>query len=237
MTRQLNILGLVRRSLAIFAIAPLAGALTAPARASVLFPGPGAFSPDTFTIPPGATLLAEQNSGTVTSTGGALVLSVESAVYTDPDNTFGAGDLDFVYQVSNSASSPDSIGRVTATNFTGFATDVGYTTTGSSLPGGAFVNGTVAPQLVDRVSADVVGFTFDSPATTPISPGAVSTVLVIETDATRYTAGDVNIIDGGVVSVNAYAPTAVPEPTTGALAIGLLSLGCLRRRRGNSNRR
>lgn len=235
MTRQLNILGLVRRSLAIFAIAPLAGALTAPARASILVPGPGEFFPDTFTIPAGATLLADQNSGTVTSSGGALVLSVESAVYNDPDNTFGAGDLDFVYQVSNSASSPDSIARVTATNFTGFSTDVGYTTTGSSLPGGIFVNGTVAPQLVDRVTADVVGFTFDS--TSPISPGTVSTVLVIETNATRYTAGDVNIIDGGVVSVNAFAPTAVPEPTTGALAIGLLSLGCLRRRRGNSNRR
>jgi hypothetical protein len=43
----------------------------------------------------------------------------EAAVYSDPNNTFGAGDLDFVYQVSNNAGSTDSIARLTATNFSG----------------------------------------------------------------------------------------------------------------------
>jgi len=234
MRHQLSSLGLIRRSLAVLTIPLSVGALSVPAHASILVPGPGASVPDTFGLTSGLTLLASQNSGTVTATGGELIFSVESAVYKDTNNTFGAGDLDFVYQVTNGASSPDSVSRVTAINFTGSSTDVGYTPNGASLPGGSFINGTVAPQLVDRLSADVVGFTFNAPATTPITPGAASTVLVIESNATQFTTGYVNVIDGGVGTAPAFAP--VPEPTTGALAIGFLSLGCLRRRRGNSKR-
>jgi len=233
---HLNNLGLVRRSLAVLALWPLVGALTTPAQASVLIPGPGEDPPDIFALTSGLTLLADENSGTVTSTGGALTFSVESAVYKDQSNTFGAGDLDFVYQVTNSVTSPDSIARVTAINFTGFDTDVGYTTNGASLTGGIFANGLVAPATVDRVSPDVVGFSFSTPPNIPISPGLESNVLVIETNATSFTTGAFNVIDGGVATVNSYEPS-VPEPTTGALTIGLLSLGCLRRCRGNSKRR
>jgi hypothetical protein len=43
----------------------------------------------------------------------------EAAVYSAPPNTFGAGDLDFVYQVSNDADSVDFIGRLTASGFLG----------------------------------------------------------------------------------------------------------------------
>jgi hypothetical protein len=75
----------------------------------------------------------------------------QAAVYSDPDNTFGASDLDFVYQVSNDAGSTDSIGRLTAISFLGYQTDVGYTATGSAL-GAGFVDGSVAPELADRVS-------------------------------------------------------------------------------------
>jgi len=183
---------------------------------SLLPPGPGAFPPDIFSLS-GLTLLASSNSGSVVAVGGKYTFTLTAAVYSDPGNIFGAGDLDFVYQVSNSASSVDSIGRVTAIDFTGFSTDVGYTPSGSTLPGGLFVDGTVAPELVDRVSADVVGFSFNAPLTLLVGPGQTSTVLVIETDATNFTAGNVNLIDGSVSQVNAFQPTVVPEPTSFAL--------------------
>lgn len=200
------------------------------AEGSVITPGPGASPPDIFSFS-GLTLLASSNSGSVVAVGGKYTFTLEAAVYSDPGNTFGAGDLDFVYQVSNSASSVDSIGRVTAIDFTGFLTDVGYTATGSSLPGGLFVDGTVAPELVDRVSADVVGFSFNAPLTVLIGPGQTSTVLIIETNATNFTAGNVNLIDGSVSQVSAFQPTTVPEPTSFTLlglGIGLTILAGFR---------
>jgi PEP-CTERM motif len=200
------------------------------AEASLLPPGPGAFPPDIFTFS-GLTLLASSNSGSVVAVGGKYTFTLTAAVYSDPGNVFGAGDLDFVYQVSNSASSVDSIGRVTTIDFTGFSTDVGFTPAGSTLPGGLFVDGTVAPELVDRVSADVVGFSFNAPLTLLIGPGQTSTALVIETNATNFTAGHVNLIDGSVSQVNAFQPT-VPEPTSFTLlglGIGLTILVGFRR--------
>jgi hypothetical protein len=200
------------------------------AEGSLVPPGPGAFPPDIFSFS-GLTLLASFNSGNVVAVGGKYTFTLTAAVYSDPGNVFGAGDLDFVYQVSNSASSADSIGRVTAIDFTGFSTDVGYTPSGSTLPGGLFVDGTVAPELVDRVSADVVGFSFNAPLTLLIGPGQTSAALVIETNATNFSAGSVNLIDGSVSQVNAFQPTAVPEPTSFALlglGIGLTILAGFR---------
>jgi len=199
---------------------------------------PGAFAPDIFNFTcPGAscpTLLAVTTNPWTNSTS-TMSGSYEAAVYSDPTNTFGAGDLDFVYQVSNNAGSTDSIGRLTAIDFTGFSTDVGYTSTGSTL-GAGFVDGTVAPELVDRVSpGDSVGFSFNAPLTTLIAPGQTSTVLIIETNATNFTTGDLNIIDGGVSTVAAYEPAAAlttPEPGTLVLfGSGLLGMaGFIRRR-------
>jgi hypothetical protein len=65
-----------------------------------------------------------------------------------------------------------------------------------------------------------------------IEPGQTSTVLIIETDATNFKAGDLNIIDGGVSTVAAYEPTApssVPEPNFSLLlSLGLLALAGIR---------
>jgi hypothetical protein len=207
------------------------------AHATVVPPGPGAFPPDIFPGCVGCTLLASIDSGPVTSNG-ILTFDVISAVYADPANTFGAGDLDFMYQVSNSATSTDSVGRVTVISFTGSLTDVGYTAAGASLPGGLFVNGTVAPELVDRVSAGTVGFSFNAPLTLLIGPGQTSTVLIIQTDATLFTAGKVNIIDGGAATVEGFEPvatTVVPEPTSLLLfGSGLLALSRIRLRRSRA---
>lgn len=211
-------------------------ALSGTAQATIIPPGPGAFPPDIFALS-GLTLL-DSVSSTETSTSGALTFTLNAAVYSDPSNIFGAGDLAFVYQVMNSSTSPDSVGRVTGIDFTGFQTDVGYTATGSTLPGGMFVDGTVTPQLVDRVHADVVGFSFNAPLTLLIGPGDTSVVLVVETDATNYTAGHANVIDGGVSTVDAFQPASgVPEPATmGLFGAGMLALAGIRRSRRAINR-
>jgi PEP-CTERM motif len=198
------------------------------AHASVLTPGPGAFPPDIFTMA-GATFEGNIITGPVTS--GALILTVDAGVYSDPTNTFCAGCLDFVYQVSNSANSTDSVGRVSAVNFTGFQTDVGFLPTGSSL-GNGFVDGSVSPELVDRVNPSVVGFSFNAPLTLLIPPGSTSVVLVVQTDATNFTTGNVNIIDGSTFTEPALAPSSTPEPSSFLLfGTGLLSLGCAIRRK------
>jgi hypothetical protein len=136
------------------------------------------------------------------STGPNLGFVYSAGVLTnDPLNPNGLTDLDFVYSFLDNATSTALISRITATNFAGFNTDVGYFTTA------AFPGGTIVPTTVDRNSASTVGFNFNS-----FGPGNESLVLVIKTNATVFGSGSVNIFDstGGSASVMAFAP--VPEP-------------------------
>lgn len=64
-----------------------------------------------------------------------------------------------------------------------------------------------------------------------VFPGTSSTVLVISTDATNFTAGFASLIDGGAITVASFAPTgAIPEPSTFAL-LGVSGRVFLRLRR------
>ena len=120
--------------------------------------------------------------------------------------------------------------------FSVFQTDVGFTATGSALPGGLFVDGTQAPQQVSRSAVvpnngATVGFIYNGLAPSTFAPGTTSTALIIETDAKNFTAGNVNVIDDVVGSTAAFEPTTVPEPTLlPFLCVGLLALAGVARK-------
>jgi hypothetical protein len=56
--------------------------------------------------------------------------------------------------------------------------------------------------------------------TAGLQPGRTSPILEIQTDAQHFAPSTANLIDGGVATVDAFQPVAVPEPGT------LLPFGC-----------
>jgi hypothetical protein len=217
-------------SLALLTFVVFAG----PAKAVLLPPGTPPVTPDNLTLLPHDLTLDVQASAfinpTFSTTLGTTHGIIASEVFRNPTTGF----LDFVYQISNDATSLDALFRGTATDFSSLqgthVPDVGYTTNGSGLAGAHFVNGTVQPTTVDRLnsSGDTVGFNFTTLGT--LMPGATSLVLVIETDATGFTLGHFSVIDGGVATVDAWEPVVPDGGTTVALlGIALAGLEGVRR--------
>jgi hypothetical protein len=121
--------------------------------------------------------------------------------------------LDFIYAIHNNSTSADGIVRSTTTDFTGFATDVGFNP--SHLTDILGDPSSVIPTSVDRsLAGDTIGFNF---GLLGFLPGTSSFDLIIETNASAYTAGNLNFIDGGTATVPGFAPTATPEPASLAL--------------------
>jgi len=231
----------MRIKLLAFLLALLGVMSTTPsARAVLLNPGDTSPTPDTFDTT-GLTLVDSIQNAPLAPPGG-----VDQTIY----GTYSAwvyrtasGTLDFLYQVCNDSSSADPIHRVTAANFKGFTTDVGYVTAGP-LPPGAHSDGVVpnasvgGTDAVDR-SANVpnggstIGFNFTA---TQIQPNECSAVLVVATNATLYKSGTLSAIDSTTSSNPAFGPAAVPEPSSMAIAglgaLGLIGYG-IRRRRGS----
>lgn len=212
------------------AMAVVAGALAAApqARATVIPPG-GSVSP----TPTDNTL-----TGTVIADTGDKAFAfandtgtVREVVIRQADNT-----LCFAYQVTlTGLAGQGDIARLTGFDFKGFTTDVSQSSNGlSGVTGTPFVAGTISSVSADRsASGQTVGFNFDRNVFVPVN---TSLVQVICTNATRFTAGTIGLIDGGGQTIPGFAPTAVPEPATVVMALaGLPVLGVywLRRRRNS----
>lgn len=151
--------------------------------------------------------------------GAPLTGTLTSEVF---DDTPTSTSLDFVYLLSNTGNvnTGDSFDGLSLVPFFNFTTNVGY------------VAGGVDPSSSDRAANGQTidwGFT-----TTTIGPGQSSDFLVIQTNATQFSQGSANIIDGGTAQTGAEAPflmVGVPEPTSIGLVVlaGGMLLG--RRRR------
>jgi hypothetical protein len=165
---------------------------------------------------PAGTLVASVINGTITTA--TFSDSYSQWVYADPNNTFCANCLDFVYQFTNNGG--DANERFSMYNFGGFTVDVG------TNPFGVH-----DPTTVDRsLNGPVIGYNY--PASDEIMPGQTTPLLVIETNATTFTKGFASAQDGTAGYGFAYAPAAAtPEPPTLAMLGGGLTLlgGLLRR--------
>ena len=127
---------------------------------------------------------------------------------------------------------------VDARDFAGFTTNAGYLT----LPSTG-----VAPSAANRTGpGDTVNFFFANSmmqntlgSATPGGLGNTSDWLEIDTNAfTLGTlgSGSIGVEDGGVASMLAYSPAAIPEPTTTYLVGGaLLLMGLVRFRRSKTS--
>jgi hypothetical protein len=144
----------------------------------------------------------------------------EWVVRNSATNPFGMNALTFVLQVSLGGVPPNSVGqvieRVTNSVFGSFLTDVMYfvSAAGQVTPGSADRSGT----------GQVVGFNFTSPNPN-ILPGQSSALLIINTNATGFTAGTLTVQDGLTANLLGYAP--VPENGAGSAVLLLVGVGSL----------
>lgn len=192
--------------------------LATAAFASPLAPNSSLFPAVPEANPVGGLVIASQTLPFATGLySGTLTSQVISG---DLSNPFGG--LTFTFQLTNNATSTSAINRLTVNGYTSFLIDASSNGAG----------GTVAPVAIDRdAGGDVVGFSFVNvlPGFFRVQPGATSSLLVLQTNATDFRSNIASLIDGTVTQVGTYSPVI---PTPGAMAlVGLGTLAVARRRR------
>jgi len=219
----------MRKSIMVALGAILATALVAsPAHATLLGPGATVTAPNAgfgpFAYSGGTVIASFVNEAPFFSTGVSGTLTTEVI-------RNGGGTLDFLYQVTAATSNTTNLNRVTAINFAGFTTDVRFGTAGlpfSAVTGPVMLSG-------DRSSdGSTIGWQLGTTGSGGLVAGQESYVLMVLTNATAYTSGSTFAIDGGTADFNSFAPTAVPEPSTMAIAgigaLGMIGYGLRRRK-------
>jgi len=165
-------------------------------------------------------VIASESYSATPASGPPDTGTIETAVGTWSGNPFGPNDLTFVYIVL--ASSGD-VTRVTGSDFAGFNIDV------EQLAEGSNSNPAIS---ADLNSLGVVGFNFTPPVSNELGPGKETYLLIVNTNATIFTAGTVSVIDAATATDPAFEPTVAPEPSTlSLLGTGLLAVGAGLRRR------
>ena len=147
---------------------------------------------------------------------------LQSSVYLEP-----AGNLDFVYQLSNFTDTSPLVG-VTFSDFSNLMVNVGYEPgTGFLSPG---VPGDFPPTSANRSTiGDVLEVNFLG--SNALQAGESSDLLIVRTNAigyfTYFTIGGTVTDAAGDQSVGVpfFGPIPVPEPSSGSMAVvGILSL-------------
>jgi PEP-CTERM motif len=162
------------------------------------------------------TYTVKDASGTTTQTG-----LYDAAVVIDSTSL----DLDFVYEFQVTDGTSPFIASLSASAFGGFTTDVDYDSGdvfSNLIPVGTIIN----PNNADRSpgAGDVIDYDFNPG---DVTKGNTSAILIIRTNAQYWQAGSFALQDdNNSGNIAAYAPAAVPEPTSILLFGGALALAC-----------
>jgi hypothetical protein len=163
--------------------------------------------------------------GNVTQTG------IYSTVVLVDSNT---GNLDFAYEFEVETGTDPYISEATASSFGGFTTEVGYDSSGIVIDGGyTGASGLIAPTSVNRSAGPGVTINFEFTPGDVGPSGYASYDLLVETNASFYTAGTFGLQDNANSGpLAAFAPATVPEPTSVLLLTGvvLAAFGAIRRK-------
>jgi hypothetical protein len=197
------------------------------ARAASLPPGGDVVPTMMADDPNGATTLADTGfkNFNVTLNGATWMGFSRSSVRSNyASNPFGPDALTFIYQVGLYTASTDgaSIASLILSSFAGVETDVGFYQEA----------GLVDPIEATRTAnaGEFISFNFADGA---IAAGAETSIVVVNTNATSYYDGVLEIQGGATLAVSSYdAAPLVPEPSSiAAAATALAMLGALGVRR------
>lgn len=154
------------------------------------------------------------------TSGSELIANLRTAVVMN-----SGGTLDFYYQIGNKGTSGHKLDLAFNQSFapgSSITTDVFYRLENGGLNFFHNVSSGIPTAAARSGSGDVVGFEFSgSPfrSALRITPGEVSSILVIRTNATTYAAGSTTIANSISLTGDSFAPgldsvSAVPEPAS-----------------------